>query len=255
MPRTDDAALQQRESGLDSVRSEVAVNVDAARMIDGSMLVPRDVRFVERVGIGSEVICHDDVYVFGDVLPNVLGQRPGFYILRMEEAKLSATLLDADNNFFVGSASAMPLGAAPTAHICLVNLQHAVQRFRVNFLHRCPYAMAEIPRRLVADSERSLDLVGTDAFLGLGEQIDGKEPLPQGKMGVVKDRSSGDGKLIAAFVAVKLIALHNLRNLVGLAAWASNLIRPAKRLKVCAAAIFTAELLDQSHKIYGVYHA
>jgi hypothetical protein len=71
---------------------------------------------------------------------------------------------------------------------------------------------------------------------------------------VVEDRSSGHRELVTASVAVELIAFYDLRNLVGLAARAFNFIWPAQRLKISAAAIFAAKLLNQTAKIYGVRH-
>jgi hypothetical protein len=38
MPRTDDAALQQRERGFNGVRIDIAVNVDAGLVLDGLVL-------------------------------------------------------------------------------------------------------------------------------------------------------------------------------------------------------------------------
>lgn len=35
MPRTNDAALQERERGLDAVRRNVAVNIDAVMVVNG----------------------------------------------------------------------------------------------------------------------------------------------------------------------------------------------------------------------------
>ena len=44
MPRTNDAALEQRESGLDAVRGNVAVNVDLRAVVDALVLVSADSR-------------------------------------------------------------------------------------------------------------------------------------------------------------------------------------------------------------------
>ena len=115
--------------------------------------------------------------------------------------------------------------------------------------------MAEIPCRFVGHAESPLELIGAHALLGLAEQVDAQEPLPQRQMGIVEDRASGHGELIAALVAVKLVALYDLRDIDGLATWAHNRVGPAKRLKVLAALVFAAELLNQSAKINGVFHA
>jgi hypothetical protein len=74
-------------------------------------------------------------------------------------------------------------------------------------------------------------------------------------VGVVEDRASGDGELIAAIVAIKLVAFFDLRNLVGRATWAHNRVGPAESFKVFAALLLATELLNQSAKINGVFHA
>ena len=76
MPRTDNAALQQRECGLDAVRGDIAVNIDAAmwlRSYESFRIRPSD-----RAVIGTKLISHDDLNILADVLFDVLRQRPGF---------------------------------------------------------------------------------------------------------------------------------------------------------------------------------
>jgi hypothetical protein len=98
-------------------------------------------------------------------------------------------------------------------------------------------------------------LICAHAFLGLAEQVNAEKPLPQGKVGIVEDCSSCYAELVAAMVAIKLVALYDLRNLVGRATRAHNGIRPAQRLKVLAALVLAAKLLNQSAKINRGLHA
>jgi hypothetical protein len=173
----------------------------------------------------------------------------------MEEPEFPAALLDADYALFVVPASLKSPSVFPTAHISFVDLYNAIQRLRIDFLHRGSDAMAEIPCRLVGKAENPLELVGAHSLARLAEQVDAKEPLPEGQMGVIEDRPGSDAELIAAGIAIKLVALYNPRNLAGKTARAHNGIRPAKRLKVFAAFLFAAELLNQSAKINGVFLA
>jgi hypothetical protein len=74
-------------------------------------------------------------------------------------------------------------------------------------------------------------------------------------MGIIEDRASRNRELIAAIIAVKLVALCNLRNLARRATRAHNRVRPAESFKVFAALVFASKLLNQSAKINGVFHA
>ena len=73
-------------------------------------------------------------------------------------------------------------------------------------VHCSANAVAEIPCRLVGDSKDALQLIGAHTLLRLTKKVDAQEPLPQGKVRVIEDRSSGDSELIAAIVAIKLVA-------------------------------------------------
>src|SRR5437016_1456611 len=52
MPRSDDAALQERECVFHGVRMNVAVNVDFSLVLDSLMLDGRDSGFGHCVGVG-----------------------------------------------------------------------------------------------------------------------------------------------------------------------------------------------------------
>jgi len=174
----------------------------------------------------------------------------------MKEAKLSTALLDANHNLFVFEPILASIATAIFAtDESLVHLHNAIQRLRIEFLHRRPDAMAEIPCRLVTNPQRSLELVGAHTLSGLTKQIDAQEPLPQGQVGIIEDRASGHRELIAAIVTVKLIALYDLRNLVGCATRAQNSVRPAESFEVFAALVFASKLLNKSAKINRGFHA
>jgi hypothetical protein len=58
--------------------------------------------------------------------------------------------------------------------------------------------MAEIPCCLIANSEHSLELIGTHTLAGLAKHISCKKPLYERKMGIMEDSSRSYGELIAA---------------------------------------------------------
>lgn len=254
MPRTDDATLEQRERGFDAVRSDIPVHIHPLRMVNRHVGNVIQASLDESRGVGWELVRHNHIHVATQVLFDVSRQRTALRILRLEEPQFAATLLDADNASLMVAATLILLAASLPADICLIHLHDAVQRLRINFLHRRPNPVAEVPCRLVGDAEGPFKLVGAHALLGFAEQVDTQKPLPQREMGVVEDGASRHGKLIAASITVILVALHDPRNLVRFAARAHNAISPAKRLKVSAALVLRAKFFDQGAKINGVCH-
>jgi hypothetical protein len=111
--------------------------------------------------------------------------------------------------------------------------------------------MAEIPSRLVGDSESPLDLVGAHSLARLAKEVDGGEPLDEWQVGIVEDAVCRDRKLIVAVFAVKdLEAVYQPRNRP-FATRTFGLIWPAKALQEFAAEIIIGERvakLDNGHR-------
>ena len=146
----------------------------------------------------------------------------------MEEAQIAIPLANANDDFFVFKACACSAPFVFAANVGFVHFDRAVQHGLVNFVHGRSDAMAEVPGRLVADSERPLHLAGRHAFLGFAEQADGDKPLFQRQMGVVKNRSGGYGELIEAGRALELIAGLKPCDAPFLATRAGDTFRPAQ---------------------------
>src|ERR1035438_2134665 len=199
MPRSHNSALEQRERRLDAVGSNVAVNVDLSAMVDGLVLHLADSRFPHSAGVGSPVIRHNHVHVTADVLADVLRQRPRLRILSMEEPEFPAALLDADNwNLFALTVRDAPCAVRvplTTADPSFIHFNRAIQRLWIDFFHRGPDAMAEVPRGFVASADHALDLVRRDAFAGLTHEVGGSEPSRQGEFSILKDGSGQNGEL------------------------------------------------------------
>ena len=257
MPRTNDAALQERECGLDTVRRNVSVNVDAVVMVYSPVdFVTVKSGLSQCSFVSGPFVRHDEINVAADIFLDVLRQRAGLHVLGMEETEFAAALLESDHDFLLIVLAALPVFAAlDSTNKGFIYFYNAVQWFRIDFLHRRADAMAEIPCRLVGDAKDALQLIGAHALLRLTEKVDAQEPLPQGQVGIIEDRSCCDGELIAAIIAIKLVAFFDLRNLDRRATRAHNRVRPAECFKVLAALLLAAELLNQSAKINGVFHA
>ena len=82
--------------------------------------------------------------------------------------------------------------------------------------------MQKIPRRLIADVQRTAQLDGRNAAFVRGTQIDRPEPSGQRQVRAVHDRPSCDGRLMPAGAALERIP-------------------PANRVIFCTAAFRTDE--------------
>src|ERR1039458_7898142 len=202
MPRSNNAPLEQAKRGFDAVRGHVTVNVDLRAMVDRLVLLYRVTSLRQGCGIGFPFVGHNHVYVFADILFDVLCQRSRLHILSLEEAEFPAALLDADNwNLFALTVRDAPCAVRiplTTADPSFIHFNRAIQRLWIDFFHRGPDAMAEVPRGFVASADHALDLVRRDAFAGLTHEVGGSEPSRQGEFSILKDGSGQNGELIAA---------------------------------------------------------
>src|SRR5882724_11295287 len=96
MPRSDDAALEQRE------RAFHGVGVNVARDVDGPVAdspVSLFVLPVERPRIDGRFIGNEHLYGLADVLADNLRDRRGFGVFGAEQPQIPVTLADADDHF------------------------------------------------------------------------------------------------------------------------------------------------------------
>jgi hypothetical protein len=75
MPRADDAALQERERGFDTVGRNVAVNVYAVTEADRLVSFTSDPRKSHRAFVCTEIVRHNHVNVSAHVFFDVFRQR------------------------------------------------------------------------------------------------------------------------------------------------------------------------------------
>src|SRR5437764_1625737 len=200
MPCSDNAALQERECAFNSIRVNVSVNVDFALVADRAMFAAMHPSLDHCGNVCLKFIRHDHVNIPGaHILSDVLRQRAALGVLRVEETQLSATLADADHDFLVSGMRPLSVAFMLSADVGLINLYGAGKRLlRGNGCHRLANPMAEIPSRFVTDSHHAMNLVRAHPLARFAKQICNSEPLVQGEMRVMKDRSSGHGELIAA---------------------------------------------------------
>jgi len=241
MPRAQDAALQEREGGFDSVRGNVAVHVNLGSVVDRFVLffiVPGQ---LDCIWVGRKVVSHDDFHILANVLFDVLRQCSFFRVLGPEESEVAVALLDSNDTFFVISTALELSAFALPANIGFIHLDGSVEHRLFRRRHCRTNPMAQIPCRLVGTfvlpPERPLELHGAHALLGLTEQQDSKKPHRQRQVGVMKDRSAHHRKLVLASNALKPRVVLHPRNAAVFAARASDAFRPTQPLKQLAALI------------------
>lgn len=203
VPRPDYSALEQAKGGFNGVRVNVAINVDLRLMLDCFMLRGH-CDALDRRRIGIQFVGHDYVNICAHVLSDEVRQRAALYVSRMKETEIAATLTDAHYDLLVGiSVSGFAVGVLFSADVGFIYFDRAIHHRTFYFLHGGPDAMAEIPCRLVANSECALDLVRRHALACFTEEQRSEKPFLQGQMRVVEDRACCDAELIVAFFAIE----------------------------------------------------
>lgn len=197
MPGSQYPALEQRESGLDSVCVNIAHYIHAGTMIDGLMVFDPSPLHCKRVC--GEIVSHNHVHIGTDVFADILCQCPGLHVLGMKQAKLTVALANANDNFFLRVA----LAARLSAYIGFVHFDFAVEHRFIGLRHSVPDAMTEIPCCLVAHSDGPLNLASGHSLFRFTEQVCSEEPFRQREMGIVEHRAGCNRKLVITILAVK----------------------------------------------------
>jgi len=202
MPRSDNAALQEREGRLDGIGMDVPVHIDAEAVPDCLVLCLYS-HAPCHAAIEVVIVREQYIQVLTDVLADKLFERSARYIFRMEESQIAAALPDADYGFFLGATPANPRPVSATADVGFIYFNLAAEHRPLTFHHRGADSMTEIPCGFVADSECALNLASRHALLGLAEQERSYKPLCERQVGVVEYRASGHSELVVAILAVE----------------------------------------------------
>lgn len=240
VPSSNDAALKQRECGFHSVGVDVSDYVASFAVVDGLVIAPS--RLPHGDDVRNVVIGEDNFYILTDILTDVLGESSRFRILRVEEAEIAVALTNANHYFFVVVFCDVALTANLAANVSGIHFHFPIQHGFIGLRHCVPDAMAQIPRRLVtADSESALNLASGHALLRLTEQERCGEPLHKRQVGIVEYRSSGNGELVVAILAVEQLLLGFEFDHGAFAAQAAGAFREAQARQKLAALLFGRE--------------
>lgn len=228
MPRSHNVALQEGESRLDGVRMNVTVYIDAALVLN-RLVLGVHARAPHCIRVGRELISDHNFHVIANVLSDDLGQRAGLCILDVEEAEIAVTLSESDHDFLGFLCSVNTLADLLSADVGLIHFDGTVQHGLIfHFLHSGADAVAEVPSGFVADSQCSFHLVRGETFSRFHHQQDGRKPLVQRQVGIVKDRAGENGELIEALATLEDLPRFDVGTRLVLAARAFNTIRPTQ---------------------------
>src|ERR1700690_460841 len=115
MPRSHDTTLEKREGAFDGVCMNVPHHIDTSAVIDCLMPSARNASGLHGEWIRREVIGHNYVHIFTDVLSNELRESAGFYVLGFEHAQFTVALADANDNLLRSITSGVALPARSTS--------------------------------------------------------------------------------------------------------------------------------------------
>jgi len=248
VPRSDDAAFQKRERGFNRVSRDASAVLVAGIffgiVVDGFVFQIADGGLV-----GGQFVGNDYVHIGADVFLDVLCQSSLACILGVEETNITAALSNTNHDFFVISSTLEFFSAMLPANIGFVHLDRTVQHRGIYFFHGCTNSVTEIPRRLIGAfmlaPDRALELTGAHSLFRFTEKQDGHKPKRQGQVGIVEDRASSYGELVAALATGKLFARINPPDVAVFAARAFNAFGPTEPGENLAAIFVSGELLVQ----------
>jgi hypothetical protein len=247
VPASNDSALEERERGFDGIGCDavpvLVTRVLLRHVIDGFM---RGIS--NRFRVGWQSVGNDNVNIGANIVTNVLSQCARLGIFGVKEPQIAVALPNANHYLLIGrslSASGITLFSAD---IGFIHFDSTVKHGPIYFFHGRTDAMAEIPRGLIGTfvlaPDRALELVGAHALLGFAEQKRSEKPLLQRQMRVIENRSSRDGKLVIAVLAVEQLLFGFQFHGWHLAAHTFNATGPAETDKQLAAFFVSVEQVN-----------
>jgi hypothetical protein len=249
MPGPSDPPLEKRKGILYGVGMDIVDDINLRAVVDRLVLALMDSGFNHRLGISNPIVRNDFVQIHTHAVFQVFCERLRLRVLGVEEPQLATALSDADDNFRLGSVRATST-VLDAANVGFVHFDCPADHWLIDFGHRSANTVAEIPSRLIADSERSLNLAGRHSLLRFAKQRGRKKPLRKRKVRVIKNGSSHHAKLIATIGALKLGLSKEARNRPAFTAGARHPFWPPQTLKKFPALFFCSELTVHFNEVH-----
>src|SRR2546427_9398488 len=197
MPRTNDAALKQRECGFHCIRRAdqpiFIADIFIRTVVHALVSRLTELRSCEIVEF--RVIGHDDIHRLVHVASDDLIQGSLIDLISVDEMQAAIALTNTNHGSLVFKLSFV--AALLPADIGLINFNRA-RKFMLHFGHCGADSMTEVPCGFVRDAKHSLNLICGNTLSGFTDQVCGSEPLWKRKMGVMENGARHYGELIAA---------------------------------------------------------
>lgn len=255
--RADDTALDEGPEALNRVRVNRSDNVLPHRMLDDGVRV-----FLVQTVVTAPLIRAEKANLGRYGFAHERAQRFALHVFDDASNDTAFAADSADHRDFAGArtatARAIPISslAAPVAFVpvlglaaneSLIDFDDTHQLVELLIGQASPDPVAHMPRGTVrAETHHAMDLKGADAFLASEHQMDNAEPLPQGLIRVLEDRTGNVGKAVgdaASTIHALPFPSHGfeLVNPLAATARARHTFWPAMRDKVSAAGVFVRE--------------
>ena len=220
---SDDGPLKQAPDALDAVGMNVTHNPLLRRMANGLMASV----VIGNAQVRLQFVGIDGLSLILDGPVDEVMQGMAFDIGDPFDSNLTAPL-DGPSHPGLVALVGVSLAFGATTYQCLIYFHDPEQgrAFKGVISHSLSDAVAQIPCRLIGDAQSTVKLVGAHALLRLAHEVDRQEPLSQGQVRVVHNRSGSDGELISAILTTPLVIFWVLGRSHSSAACTGNAVRP-----------------------------
>jgi len=235
----NDCPLEQRPERLNALSMDVAIH-ERFGMANGLV---GQLGISGGLDVGFEFVGAEQFSFVADEGVEERGEGSGLEIWDDSGDYISTSLLEPDDSLLAGSTTAtLPAGFLPTD----VGVVHFDDTGELVFesmprLHGLADLHCHSPGGFVGDSKGSFELLGADAFLGVGDQPDGCEPLLKRCSGTMEDGTGGDGELVSAPGTLPQLSILDPVGMVSPASWTGDAVGPAHLAKEDLALVLSGE--------------
>lgn len=216
MVNATNAALDKRPEAFDAIGVDVAHHIYLGAVVNPLMLVAQPHLADPLVGIvlvgvdralWRDMLSNHAQQFFGTQLPRGVGDDAAFSLNKSDDRSLLEIIRTWAARLALvprRALSALP----PATEIGFVHLNLAAQRGRF-LLEKLTNLFEHAPRGFVGDASFPLYLFCRDSAARRGHQVDGVEPRPERRTGLVEDCSGGGVNVMAALIArIRRTASH-----------------------------------------------
>jgi hypothetical protein len=237
--RADHAALEDAPKAFNRVRVNRADNVLAAMVVN--FLVRQMAKII---AVAGPRVGRQQANLVGNRLINKIEHRLGVDALEHADNYVALSLDGADQRRLAFGGAMPPLVPVPgfvlTANPGVVNLDNATKLLLRGDQRRADFVTHGMGRLVATEAHEALNLEGAHSLLAGEHEMGDPEPVTEGLLGVLKDRSDQRGEAVAVRIAgfalpMKRLVAGGVIQVRIAAARAMNALRPTAADKVVQA--------------------